>query len=348
MDAHTGRMETRQPHIELGGPMSLADYARAHHPRAAAWADEFVLSRERVGAAERGRLYRLIRSGELVVVRPGVCLPTRTWSTFTADDRYPARVRSAALAFRAPLVFVGESAAALWRLPKVGAWSAVPVVAGARASGGRSTRTLHRRCEGVPSEVWAVEGLATSGLAGTVLDVSRHASFGVAVAMADRALAFKRGSGGGVLAESVDKTQLWHALGILGTTHRAGKAKEVIEFADGDSGSAGESISRVVIYRLGFPAPILQFEFRDAHGRMIVDFWWPEFALIGEFDGRGKYLREEFTRGRSTAETVLDEKSRENRLRALGPTVARWGWDDAMAPPRLRRTLVAAGLPFRN
>jgi hypothetical protein len=328
--------------------MSLADYARAHHPRAAAWADEFVLSRERVGAAERARLYRSIRSGEYVVVRPGVCLPTRTWSAYTADDRYLARVRAAALASRTPLVFVGESAAALWRLPMVGPWSAVPVVAGVRASGGRSTRALHRRCEGVPSEVWAVEGLATSGLASTVLDVARHSSFGVAVVMADRALASKRGSVGGVLAQSLDKAQLWRALGIVGTAHRAAMAKDVIEFADGDSGSAGESISRVVIYRLGFPTPILQFEFRDASGRMIVDFWWPEFALVGEFDGRGKYLRDEFTRGRTTAETVLDEKSRENRLRALGPTVARWGWDDAMAPPRLRRTLVAAGLPFRD
>ena len=191
-----------------------------------------------------------------------------------------------------------------------------------------------------------VDGLASTGLAQTVVDVARHSSFGIAVTMADRALAPKPGAGGGVLAQSVDKAQLLDALGAIAIANRRAKATAVIEFADGDSGSAGESISRVVIYRLGFPTPILQFVFRDAAGRMIVDFWWPEFDLIGEFDGRGKYLRDEFTRGRSTADTVLDEKSRENRLRALGPTVARWGWDDAMAPPRLRRKLVAAGLPL--
>lgn len=333
-------------HVPLDGPMSLADFARTRVPRASEWADEFALSRERVGAAELGRYYRAVKLGETVVIHPGVCLPAALWSALTVDERFLARIRALALTARAPVVFGVESAAALWRLPIVGAWPTRATVLADRATGGRSTTWLNRRCEGVPREIWAVDGLAATSLPRTVVDVARHTSFGVAVAMADRALASKSGRFGGALSQSVVKSELRALLASLGLLHGGTKAAAVIDFADGDSGSAGESISRVVIHRLGFPEPVLQFEFFDAEGRMVVDFWWPEYSLVGEFDGRGKYLRDEYTLGRPTAAVVLAEKNRENRLRALGPTVARWGWDDAMVPPALRRKLLGAGLPL--
>ncbi len=323
--------------------MSVADLARLH-PRAAEWADDFVLSREMVGAAERARLYRRAQSGQLVTVRPGVFLPAGRWTGLTADDRYLVRIRAAALTARSPLVFAGLSGGALWRLPIIGQWPQRPVVLAERAAGGRSTRTLERRCTALPAEIWVVDGLATLGLPEVVVDVARHASFGVAVAMADRALAKKTAATGGVLGQAVSKSELFDALTVLDVVHGGAKALAVIEFADGESGSAGESISRVVIYRLGFAMPLLQFEFRDAQGRIVVDFWWPDLRLVGEFDGKGKYVRDEYTGGRSTAEVVLAENERENRLRALGPTVVRWGWAEAMSPPILRRKLLAAGV----
>jgi hypothetical protein len=219
-----------------------------------------------------------------------------------------------------------------------------PTVFAPRAGGGRSTTTLVRRCEGVPADVWVVDGLAATGLARTVVDVARYSSFGVAVAMADRALAAKPLQSAGALSSSTTQPELLDALAELETVHGATKAAAVIGFADGASGSPGESISRVVIHRLGFPKPVLQFVFTDAAGRVIVDFWWPEYSLVGEFDGQGKYLRDEYTGGRSIATVVLAEKDRENRLRAHGPTVVRWGWTEAMSPPLLRRKLLAAGL----
>lgn len=332
-------------YVELSGPMSLADFVRTHNPRANAWADDYVLSRERKGAAELGKYYRAVKAGDLVVVGPGISVHAEFWANRSVDERNVAKLRAVALMARTPLVFGAESGAALWRLPIIGAWPERPTVFAERARGGRSTPRVNRRCEGVPDEVWIVDGLATTGLSRTVVDVARFSSFGVAVAMADRALALKRDSDGGALAESASRAELLDALASLEVVHGAAKALAVIEFADGDSGSAGESISRVVIYRLGFPRPILQFVFLDSEGRIIVDFWWPEYSLAGEFDGRGKYLRDEFTHGRSPADVVLAEKDRENRLRAQGPTVARWGWEEAMAPLLLRRKLLAAGLP---
>ncbi|MDQ4137680.1 MAG: hypothetical protein M3116_02380 [Actinomycetota bacterium] len=119
----------------------------------------------------------------------------------------------------------------------------------------------------------------------------------------------------------------------------------MLELADGASGSPGESVSRVAMHLQGLPMPLLQHEFRDRRGRIgYVDFWWPEFDLIGEFDGLGKYTRDDMLSGRSPAEAVIAEKVREDRLRALGPRVVRWGWECAISPPRLAEVLRRAGL----
>ncbi len=41
--------------------------------------------------------------------------------------------------------------------------------------------------------------------------------------------------------------------------------------------------------------PQLQVALRGASGRVyVVDFWWPEFNMIGEFDGNIKYADLEF------------------------------------------------------
>ncbi|MFO7688962.1 MAG: hypothetical protein R6W83_00140, partial [Cryobacterium sp.] len=66
---------------------------------------------------------------------------------------------------------------------------------------------------------------------------------------------------------------------------------------------------------------------------------------VGEFDGRGKYITEEFTQGRTTAQVVLDEKRREDRVRALGPTFSRWDWETARDPVVFGRFLGNHGIP---
>jgi len=332
--------------VPVSGPFGSSDLARLRSPRAEPWADRFVLLDELVGAAERGRLYRRVANGDLARVRAGVYLPSEFWSLLNDDLRFLARIRAEALASPVPLLFGVQSAAALWGLPMVGDWPDRPTVLAERAAGGRSAKSLERRCEGMPAEVWIIGGLATTGLARTVVDVARDQRFGPAVAVADFALA-RRPHAAGTTPLSVEKPELVRELRGVDPLHGHARAAAVVDFSDGDSGSVGESISRVTAYRLGFPRPVLQFAFRDHLGEMFADFWWPDYRLIGEFDGKGKYLRDEYTRGRSTAEVVLAEKAREDRLRALGAGVARWGWAEATSTSGLRRTLLAAGLPMR-
>jgi hypothetical protein len=135
----------------------------------------------------------------------------------------------------------------------------------------------------------------------------------------------------------------------MGPDRFTSRRDRVIAFADGRAGSPGESISRVLIRMLGFPEPDLQTGFWDDEGFIgYVDFWWPEQRIVGEFDGFGKYLREELRDGRSPAEVVVAEKVREDRLRAQVRTVVRWGWAAARSPRALESRLRAAGLPPRR
>jgi hypothetical protein len=53
-----------------------------------------------------------------------------------------------------------------------------------------------------------------------------------------------------------------------------------------------------------------------------ADFAWP--GVVGECDGRLKY---------ADRDVLWAEKRREDRIRALGLRVIRWGWDDAWARP---------------
>ncbi|BDZ51657.1 hypothetical protein GCM10025867_38980 [Frondihabitans sucicola] len=96
---------------------------------------------------------------------------------------------------------------------------------------------------------------------------------------------------------------------------------------------------------LGWPRPVLQQAFFE-NGVTIgeVDFWWPEFGLVGEFDGYVPYSRGEMVRGRTPGEAAVDERRREDRLRAHRDVrgFARWMWSDLAQTGRLESILRAA------
>jgi hypothetical protein len=115
-----------------------------------------------------------------------------------------------------------------------------------------------------------------------------------------------------------------------------------MNFLDPRSESPGESYSRVVLHRIGVPAPTPQYEVWEREvlvGR--VDFCWEEFRTLGEFDGREKYGRL-LEPGQTAADAVFEEKRREDALRDLGWQIVRWIWQDLYHPEDLRRRLERA------
>ena len=110
-------------------------------------------------------------------------------------------------------------------------------------------------------------------------------------------------------------------------------------FADGRAESPLESVSRVACHELGLPAPEAQVEVWLGDELIArVDFLWRGQLTVGEADGKAKYLR---------VEDLWAEKRREDRLRRVGLSVARWEWQEAWRPcgvldVRLRESFAGA------
>ncbi len=119
-------------------------------------------------------------------------------------------------------------------------------------------------------------------------------------------------------------------------------ARVVTELADARSMSAGESLSRAVMFRRGVPRPDLQVEVVDEDGLVgFTDFGWP--GVYGEFDGRVKYGVPEDADPELASAVLWREKVREDRLRRQR-RVARWVWADARDEHRMLGILAEQGV----
>lgn len=191
-------------------------------------------------------------------------------------------------------------------------------------SGGRVARRRHVHATPTDtSEITVCDGIAVTTVARTVVDFARTESFEKSVVVGDSALHL-------ALVTSAEL-----AAALDSARHRKGapRAARAIAFMDGRSESVGESRSRVLMHVARLPKPDLQRRIYDSTGLFIgrVDFFVEEFATIGEFDGIGKYTRH-LTPGQDAAEVVVDEKLREDDLRATGSAVARWTWQHLATP----------------
>jgi hypothetical protein len=301
--------------------------------------DVIRLAADESAPGSRAELDREVKSGRLTRVCTGAYVATEVWRELDGRQRHLVVAHVARLMRRRRLIFSHWTAAAAWNLPVLGDLPPDAHVLAVRSSGGRSDERLVRHCTGIPALTHHIDGLEVTTLARTVVDLARVAPFSAGVVAADAVL---RGDpSGGYSALSRDR--LFDEIGPAGR-RGAARARQVVEFADARSGSPGESLSRASMLLAGIPAPVLQFEFSDRLGVIVVDFWWPQFNLVGEFDGRVKYEDPRYLAGRTPEEALLDEKFREDRVRALGPRVTRWRWDVALSPGRLRAHLVAAGI----
>lgn len=206
-------------------------------------------------------------------------------------------------------------------------------------SGGRRGRDvfLHEAALTV-SDVTVVDGVLLTKLALTACDIARQGNFAQAVVVLDHALRL-----------GVTRAELRSIATRFAGTKGVGNLRQALDVADANSESVGESVSRALMIEwCEIPAPVLQAEYRDEHGKLIarVDFDW-DGKVIGEFDGKVKYQRNRRP-GESASDVVIREKVREDRLRDEGLTVVRWVWDDFKRPQvlrtRIRKALAQAGV----
>jgi hypothetical protein len=281
----------------------------------------------------------------LVRVRRGIYVAEADWPSTEREARHFVRMQAVQAGMSSRPVFSHVSAAVLWGVPVVGALEQVHLMAAGRI-GRRSRRgTIWHNHRLEDADVTDLHGFLVTSLARTLFDLASsmpHAS-GVAAIDAGTRSAFRSGLGSAVAG--VPKAELVESFAARGSVRGIRQAMTCASFSDARSGSAGESVSRWNMHVLGFPSPELQVPFeREDGGFDVVDFDWPEWGRFGEFDGFGKYVREEYTGGRSIQEIVWDEKQREDRIRRHRRYSSRWTWPVALNPVRLERRLLADGL----
>ena len=124
------------------------------------------------------------------------------------------------------------------------------------------------------------------------------------------------------------------------------RARAVVGWADEGAESPGESATRFIVLRDGFPAPTTQIPVPTGLGTFWADLGWPEWRLLLEYDGRSKYAE-------NSADAFMREKRRHDAVVETGWRVVRVTKEDLRGTLLLRRLRplvapdVAAGLRQR-
>lgn len=265
-----------------------------------------------------------LRRRKLVALRRGVLVGGAMLES-TRDD---FRARHALLARGAILATDGAaayaclgSAALLHGLARLGSSPQRVRLYRARGRPWRDSEVAVLTCGLPDAHVTEVDNVPCTTAARTVVDIARWVSPRGGTVIADSALRV-----------GVQRRDLQTVARDCARWPGVRKAREVLAFADGRAASPLESVSRVVFREVGLPPPELQWTVAwDQWGnpRIIVDFCWPEFGVVGEADGLLKYDQEIDPEGTS----LRAEKLRQEEIEGLGYIVVRWTWDDIWRRP---------------
>lgn len=255
-------------------------------------------------AVQRDQLHR---------VRRGVWVERALWEAMDERTQHLTVVRADLLCSRPGWHAARRSAAVATGLPLIGALPTAAQLVADKPSGAFSR---HRKVSPLPAGHTAVrDGIPVTTLSRTAVDLARYESFLSAVVVADA-----------VLGLGVPLEDLHQALAAMTGWQGAPAAREVLDFADGLSESALESLSRVRVHQRGLPAPEPQVEIWLGD-RMLgrADALWRAQQVVGEADGMAKLGTSDAERDRSLRELYR----RGAALEDTGLVVARWDWDAA-------------------
>jgi len=281
-------------------------------------------SSERICRAE---VRNLLAHKRIHRIRHGAYVEQQVWVAAQSDPFLMRKllVSAAMVGLREPAYAYGQIAAELHGLPIQGMGPSVLEIVRPQGRDLRSATTrvkARNRLEDVrilgrelhDEPVTCIHGIPIISLASAAVTAAAQFRREFAIGVLDAA------RGHGITAsELMDVTSRWRAgKGVVG-------ASRLIELSRLGAESVFESISRVRIMDRGIPEPELQHEFHDSCGLIgRVDMWWPDFKVVGEADGFGKY---------GDIRDLRAEKVREDRLRSLGLTVVRWTWDEIWSSP---------------
>ena len=265
------------------------------------------------------QIRRLVRQGVLLHVGYGAYARAALAGRVAGDRVGGQTLRLVSVLAVAGSGAVGShhSAAAIHGLDQLGRLSP-EVVAVTRAPGGNRTGRpgVRLHIAALPRRhITVCSGVRVTSVARTVVDLARTSSFRAGVVVADSALRSRK----------VSKDELRAVVADCARWPGVRQASLVVEFSDGLSESALESISRVAFRDHGIPAPELQVPVGGDNGVVgRADFLWRRYGTIGEADGAMKYA--------NTARAI-SQLRRDADLRAAGFQVVHFTWPEIVKTP---------------
>lgn len=273
-------------------------------------------------------LGRVVSAGELIRVRTGAFVDAQLNAEAKPEGRHALAAQAIARSFSGRHTVSHHSAVAILGLPLL--CDDLDITHLSRRSPGdqRTAQGLRIHRHLSPRLTRMAAGVAVVHPAIAVVQTAAVVGVTAGVAAADAALAAGR----------ITRKDLEVALRISRIGPGRADARTAVELADGLSESPGESWARVLFASFGLPKPELQVEIRDERGRLVgrVDFLFRAQRTIVEFDGLVKYGAAD---GR---QALIDEKRREDSLRALGYQMVRPTWRDLYDPRKLEQAMRSA------
>ena len=272
----------------------------------------------------RESLGKLVRSGSALRVGPSAYVDRPRYEAASPERRHEMATRAVVRTFDGRVYASHYSALTLMSLPVYGAPMDQIHVARAADSLSRRRRGLSIHTAYAPGAGLLIGRTPCVTPALAILGAAMTCGIETGVIAADAALANGK--------TTADDLQTW--LSKLAGHRDVTRARQTVRSADARSESVGEARTRLLLHAIGFQ-PTPQVEIRDQHGRLVgrVDFLLERERLIIEFDGLMKYAD---ANGR---DALAAEKSREDRLRALGYEFVRLTWADLSRPAAVERLL---------
>ena len=279
-----------------------------------------------------------VRTGRWTWVRRGAYVETVAAGTdpHTASRQAGlAHVAAVTEQLRAGQVVSHASAALLWGLPVLRRPAAVHVVQSTNPNSALPRDVVRHVTALTPDDVVVRGGRQVTTLERTAADCAMTLGPAGGLVVLDAAL--HQGADREKVAELVTRR-----VGARGVR----VARALLAVADDGAESPGETLARLAVLRLGVAPPVTQVAVETDLGTFWADLGWPQWRVVGEYDGVAKYT----ARG-NAADAVLREKRRQEAIEETGTAVLRLVAEDCRTPEpllrRLRRLLPAAafGMP---
>ncbi|WP_127132176.1 hypothetical protein [Georgenia sp. SYP-B2076] len=222
-------------------------------------------------------------------------------------------------------------------------------------STGSSADVRRHVAEVPPGDVVVVNGLRVTALVRTIEDCALTMHPRDALVIADSALRILAAPSRRERANAAGRVERVRRELVERLARKPGargivRARAVVKYADAFSESAWETVLRWIAVSRGLPAPVTQYRVVTHRGTYFSDLAWTfrtvdpggrtlrEWTLHVEFDGRIKYANG----GADASRAMVDEKLREDAIRALGDDVRRFDQGDVRDEEGTFRRLRAA------